>query len=168
MRATELKKYKRILLERRQQLTANLSSMADEALKPNGSGSDVEESADAEETEEHDEQRDRIREPAVDEPEEGRGAEQADESRQQEGHEEGARGLEAGDDDDERGDGEQCVRGRECGFLRHVERMPRVGGRGHASGAVRWDGAGVCAGANFPGTRSLAEDRCAGTGGERE
>ena len=46
MRATELKKYKRILLERRQQLTANLSSMADEALKPNGSGSDVEESAD--------------------------------------------------------------------------------------------------------------------------
>ena len=46
MRATELKKYKRILLERRQTLTANLSSMADEALKPNGSGSDVEESAD--------------------------------------------------------------------------------------------------------------------------
>lgn len=46
MRATELKKYKRLLLERRQKLTANLSSMADEALKPNGSGSDVEESAD--------------------------------------------------------------------------------------------------------------------------
>lgn len=46
MRATELKKYKRLLIERRQKLSAALTSMADEALKPNGSGSDVEESAD--------------------------------------------------------------------------------------------------------------------------
>lgn len=46
MRATELKKYKKILLERRAELTQNLHSMANEALKPSEGGSDVEDSAD--------------------------------------------------------------------------------------------------------------------------
>lgn len=46
MRATELKKYKRILLERRLKLNGTLSSMADEALKPNGGGQDADEIAD--------------------------------------------------------------------------------------------------------------------------
>lgn len=46
MRATELNKYKKQLIERRQELAGALSSMADEALKPNGGGRDVEDSAD--------------------------------------------------------------------------------------------------------------------------
>ena len=46
MRATELNKYKKRLLERRQQLAGTLSAMQSEALKPGGGGSDVDEIAD--------------------------------------------------------------------------------------------------------------------------
>jgi RNA polymerase-binding transcription factor len=46
MRTTELNKYKKLLLERRQELASALNNMADEALKPNGGGRDVEDSAD--------------------------------------------------------------------------------------------------------------------------
>ncbi|MEE9391694.1 MAG: TraR/DksA C4-type zinc finger protein [Planctomycetota bacterium] len=46
MRATELKKYKTMLIEARIQLTQNLNSMANEALKPQEGGSDSENSAD--------------------------------------------------------------------------------------------------------------------------
>lgn len=46
MRATELKKYKRLLLERRGLLSGNLNSMATQALKPAGSGESPDEIAD--------------------------------------------------------------------------------------------------------------------------
>ena len=47
MRATELKKYKRLLLERREKLTGAVVSMQAEALKPGSAGQDVDEIADA-------------------------------------------------------------------------------------------------------------------------
>jgi DnaK suppressor protein len=46
MRQTDLKRYKKILLDRRERLTGTLSSMQTEALKPNGSGQEVDENAD--------------------------------------------------------------------------------------------------------------------------
>ncbi len=46
MRGTQLKKYKRLLLEKRSRLTGTLSAMADEALKPDGSSSGSDEVAD--------------------------------------------------------------------------------------------------------------------------
>lgn len=46
MRATELKKFKRILLERRSVLAGNLSSMATQVLKPSGAGDSADEVAD--------------------------------------------------------------------------------------------------------------------------
>lgn len=46
MRQADLKRYQKLLLDRRERLTGTLSSMRDEALKPNGSGQDVDEVAD--------------------------------------------------------------------------------------------------------------------------
>ncbi len=46
MRAREREKYKKLLLERRRQLTGTLSSMAEEALKTHGAGQTVDELAD--------------------------------------------------------------------------------------------------------------------------
>ncbi|MCA9322086.1 MAG: TraR/DksA family transcriptional regulator [Planctomycetes bacterium] len=46
MRATEIKKFRKLLLERRARLAGTMNSMADEVLKPNGSGNDVDEIAD--------------------------------------------------------------------------------------------------------------------------
>lgn len=46
MKAADLKRYKKLLLERREQLSGTLLSMRSEALKPNGSGQDVDEIAD--------------------------------------------------------------------------------------------------------------------------
>ncbi len=46
MRATELKKFKKLLLEQRAKLTGSMGRMAEEALKPNGGGQDVDEIAD--------------------------------------------------------------------------------------------------------------------------
>ena len=46
MRQTDLKKYKKQLIDRRERLSGTLSSMRTEALKPNGSGNEVDELAD--------------------------------------------------------------------------------------------------------------------------
>ncbi|MEZ6197595.1 MAG: TraR/DksA C4-type zinc finger protein [Planctomycetota bacterium] len=46
MRTTELNKYKKLLLAQRDELSGAVNSMASEALKPNGGGRDVEDSAD--------------------------------------------------------------------------------------------------------------------------
>lgn len=46
MRATELKKFKRILLENRRKLTGTLANMQDEALRPGGSGNNSDDVAD--------------------------------------------------------------------------------------------------------------------------
>lgn len=46
MRQTDLKRYRKLLLDRRERLSGTLSSMQTEALKPNGSGQEVDEIAD--------------------------------------------------------------------------------------------------------------------------
>ena len=46
MRQAELQRYKKLLLEKRERLSGTLSSMRSEALKPNGTGQDVDEIAD--------------------------------------------------------------------------------------------------------------------------
>lgn len=46
MRARDREKYKKLLLDRRRQLTGSLSSMADEALKTHGGGQSIDDIAD--------------------------------------------------------------------------------------------------------------------------